>query len=207
MNKLSSNNMTDAIETIEYRGKTIEIFQDVDTENPRKEWDNLGVIACKHSRYELGDKEHDIDFDETDESLDKQMARFPVTLPLYLYDHSGITMNTTGFSCEWDSGQVGFIYATSEAIKENFNVKRISKKLLAEVTKILVGEIETYDKYLTGEVFGYDTGDDSCWGYFDREQLLDDAKGSIDFDLEQERKAKIKKTKAKIKNNVPLINR
>ena len=23
-------------------------------------------------------------------------------LPLYLYDHSGITMNTSGFSCPWD---------------------------------------------------------------------------------------------------------
>ena len=30
-----------------------------------------------------------------------------VFLPLYLFDHSGITMNTSGFSCPWDSGQVG----------------------------------------------------------------------------------------------------
>ena len=24
-----------------------------------------------------------------------------VCLPLYLYDHGGITMNTTGFACSW----------------------------------------------------------------------------------------------------------
>ena len=29
-----------------------------------------------------------------------------IVQPLYLYDHGGITMNTTGFSCSWDSGQV-----------------------------------------------------------------------------------------------------
>ena len=36
-------------------------------------------------------------------SLVEQMEGM-VILPLYLYDHSGITMNTTGFSCPWDSG-------------------------------------------------------------------------------------------------------
>jgi len=34
-----------------------------------------------------------------------------VILPLYLYDHGGITMSTGAFSCPWDSGQVGWIYA------------------------------------------------------------------------------------------------
>ena len=35
-------------------------------------------------------------------------------LPLYLYDHSGLSMNTSGFSCPWDSGQVGWIYCNNE---------------------------------------------------------------------------------------------
>jgi len=37
-----------------------------------------------------------------------------VILPLYLYDHSGITMSTSVFSCPWDSGQVGWIYASKQ---------------------------------------------------------------------------------------------
>ena len=45
-------------------------------------------------------------------SLVEQMDGM-VILPLYLYDHSGITMNTCGFSCPWDSGQVGWIYASA----------------------------------------------------------------------------------------------
>ena len=31
-------------------------------------------------------------------------------LPLYLYDHSGLTMSTNDFGDRWDSGCVGFIY-------------------------------------------------------------------------------------------------
>ena len=47
----------------------------------------------------------------------EQSGKF-VILSLYLYDHSGITMNTTGFSCPWDSGQVGWIYADADCIKK-----------------------------------------------------------------------------------------
>lgn len=46
---------------------------------------------------------------EVDERLMKVISQKFLMLPLYLYDHSGITMNTTGFSCPWDSGQVGWI--------------------------------------------------------------------------------------------------
>ncbi len=41
-----------------------------------------------------------------------------VILPLYLYDHSGITMSTGAFSCRWDSGQVGWIYAEKKKFIE-----------------------------------------------------------------------------------------
>ena len=41
-----------------------------------------------------------------------------VILPLYLYDHSGITMSTSVFSCPWDSGQVGWIYAEKKKLIE-----------------------------------------------------------------------------------------
>jgi len=43
------------------------------------------------------------------DSLDKY-----IILPLFLYDHSGITMSTGPFSCPWDSGQVGWIYASKQ---------------------------------------------------------------------------------------------
>ena len=41
-----------------------------------------------------------------------------VILPLYLYDHSGITISTGPFSCPWDSGQVGWIYAPKDTFRK-----------------------------------------------------------------------------------------
>ena len=53
-----------------------------------------------------------------------------VILPLFLYDHSGLSMSTGSFMgravhAEWDSGQVGYIYANREDILNFVNeVKR-----------------------------------------------------------------------------------
>ena len=95
-----------------------------------------------------------------------------IILPLYLYDHGGITMNTTGFSCPWDSGQVGWIYCTKEDfIKETgYTEKELFEEGKAEA--LLKGEVETYDQYLTGDVYGFVLEDedgnqiDSCWGFY-----------------------------------------
>ncbi len=76
-----------------------------------------------------------------------------VILPLYLYDHSGITMNTTGFSCPWDSGQVGWVFVSKKKVREEYGVKRITESLVEKVTEILKGEVKTYDMYLTGELY------------------------------------------------------
>lgn len=91
-------------------------------------------------------------------------------LPLYLYDHSGITMNTTGFTCKWDSGQVGFIYQSHKDIKEHIPGHTFKEKL-NQATENLIQEVKTYDCYLTGETYGFkyfENGEesDSCWGFF-----------------------------------------
>jgi len=112
-----------------------------------------------------------------------------IILPLYLYDHSGITMNTTGFNCRWDSGQVGWIYITPEDIKKEYSVEVIDEKLKKKVTDLLRGEVKVYDQYLTGNIYGYSIDEpinDSCWGFFgDHKEsgLLDEAKETIDYYL------------------------
>jgi hypothetical protein len=93
-----------------------------------------------------------------------------VILPLYLMDHSGISISTGSFGCPWDSGQVGYIFCDNETIEKDFNGDRE----LAHGA--LHGEVAVYDDYLTGNVYGFiveesDDGDewkeiDSCWGFF-----------------------------------------
>lgn len=165
---LSSN---DAIycATHDATGYTVTIFYDHDPMSPR-EWDNLGTIIGWHRRYTLSDADapafHDPD------AFHSWLRLNPcVCLPVYMYDHSGISLNTTGYGCPWDSGQVGYIYVTLERIRSEYGVKRVSPQLRQKVERILRDEIATYSAYMNGEVYGYtitdDEGDiiDSCSGY------------------------------------------
>ena len=86
--------------------KVLEIHTDESAESPR-EWDNLGVMVCAHQRYNLGDIQVN-----SKEELDEKLKDAFIRLPLYLYDHSGLSISTKNaypFNDQWDAGQVGFI--------------------------------------------------------------------------------------------------
>lgn len=173
--------MSEPIRTVKHEDHTIKVYLDDIAESPR-EWDNLGTMICFHRSYNLGDQ----NFFETPQDLTKWSKRRDViSLPLFLYDHSGITMNTTGFHCPWDSGQVGWIYVERKKVREEFKKKRISKKLRSKIVEILRAEVGIYDSYIRGNVFGYEIEDkdgddiDSCWGYFSYDHMIEDAKNVI----------------------------
>lgn len=167
----------DYIESHTIGGNTIEIYYDEDPINPR-ESDNLGTMYYQHRNYVLGDK-------VMHEGLDDIKNPSSVVLPLYLYDHSGITMSTSPFSCPWDSGQVGYICATAEDIRKNFGIKRITQKIRKQVENILQAEVEEFDRYIRGECYMYLIKDkdgelvDSCYGFDSIEYCLEDAKSLI----------------------------
>jgi len=183
------------IEVIEHRGHRIEVCYDDDPINPRTDYDHCSTMVCFHKRYTLGDTDvpsidpSDFDgFDEMEEHIRKELGAV-IVLPLSLYDHSGITMSV-GQASGWDCGQVGFIYATRKQVLEWFMRKRLSKKLLGQVEDCLRAEVDEYDKYLTGQVYGFmvtgEDCDDSCWGFFDQEDMVNEAKSCIDASIRQE---------------------
>ena len=165
----------------EHAGFEIEIEQDQDPLDPRKEYDNVGKLICSHKRYSLGDK-HDYkagDFSSWAELQAKieEDNDVAVLLPVYMYDHSGITISTTPFSCRWDSGQIGFIFCTNKQVAEEW------KGDIEKAKQYLLGEIETYDQFLTGDVHCFairNPGDDevleSCCGFFGRNICIEEAK-------------------------------
>ena len=177
------------LETIKYKNHSINIHQDDNPQNPRED-DNLGTMVCFHNRYTLGDKHNynSGDYEGWDglQAAIMKDNNVAVILPLYLYDHSGITINTTGFSCQWDSGQIGFIFISKEKVKEEYSAKIVSKKLKERVAEYLKNEVEGYDKYLRGECYGYvidsehEENIDSCWGYDDKDYMLGEAKSVVD---------------------------
>lgn len=157
-------------------GNTLEIIQDENLDNPREQWESLGTMVCFHKRYLLGDKhtfksEQFGGWGDMKQTLTRTLD-VAVILPIYMYDHSGLTIKTTPFSCPWDSGQIGYIFVSKEKARKEYKVKRLSKKKLALIENVLLAEIETYDQYLTGDVYGYKLLDsegneiESVWGFY-----------------------------------------
>ena len=158
----------------------LKIEQDTNPESPRS-WDNLGTMVCFHKRYDLGDK---TDYRSEDYDSWKELMLGIIEnegevfiLPLYLYDHSGITISTSSFSCPWDSGQVGFIFVSKHKVKK----EGIDED---KVIDYLKNEVKTYDQYLTGDVWGYKVYEieecnlgcehkklvDSCFGFYGEDE-------------------------------------
>src|SRR4051812_4095451 len=106
-------------ETQIYKGYTIEIIQDKNPESPR-EWDNMTTMICFHKRYNLGDK-HEIkhkDYSSWEEMEQVIIKRYkPIAIkPLFMLDHSGISISTNDFNDTWDSGQIGFVLMNRKSV-------------------------------------------------------------------------------------------
>ena len=113
-----------------------------------------------------------------------------VFLPLSIYDHSGITMYVGGrldhYDGQWDCSDVGWIYTTKKEVMESGCRYRAGNNRYYDITEnnwkkaseiILKGEVEIYDQYLVGDVYGFiieeydkDSEDwqevESVWGYY-----------------------------------------
>lgn len=105
-----------------------------------------------------------------------------VCLPLYLYDHSGLSIAVGPEAFEpfdsmgWDWGLVGFIYCTLDEARREFR-DLPEGELRRQAKARLVAEVQLYDHYLRGDAFGYclETEDgeviDSCGGLYTAEEL------------------------------------
>ena len=211
--------MNSAIETIEKDGIIGKIYQDEYAESPR-DWDNIGKMICWHKRYTLGEEkllelwseskecslknltDNCSGWDEVEEVLKKEFGAV-VILPLFLYDHSGISMRTYphGQHAGWDGGYVGFIFATKEDILKGWEKKKLTKSLLTKAKGCLEGEVETYSQYLEGDVYHYIVEDengemlDSCGGYFGFDETKKEVERVVDFYV-KEHKTDLESTKA-----------
>ena len=145
-------------------GAVIKIYQDENPLDPRTDWDHEGTeMLCWHGRYDqLGDKHsYDQPADLTEElkEQEQETGEAAELLPLYLMDHSGITMRTGSEAfraCDpqrWDWGQVGWIVARPAGIRKIYDIPKdepITEDHRRRVRELMEAEVETYDHYLTG---------------------------------------------------------
>lgn len=160
------------------------LIPDEDALNPFEDWDTLGTLVTWHRDYDFGGENGREEYGEPSDFEAMAKKENLAYLPLYIYDHSGITIKTTPFSCPWDSGQIGFVYVKQEKWDDEYkDVEGTREELEEKTLKNLRCEVEALDQYLTGDVWGVviekkivckECGDvtaediDSCWGFFGR---------------------------------------
>jgi hypothetical protein len=172
--------------------KKLKVVHDSSADSPRS-WDNLGKMICFHGRYDLGDK-HNYNADdysgwgEMEKAIIKE-ENPAVILPLYMYDHSGISISTSPFGCRWDSGQIGFVLVSKKQALEEFGGVRVSSKKKVKIESIIEAEVQTYTQYVEGEVYGFQIIDedneviDSCYGFYGTDFATNGMLDYIDHNL------------------------
>ena len=190
---------------------TLRVEQDDMADSPR-ECDNVAKMICWHRHYDLGDK-HDYDdsyefligvakeieiFNDdmwgmTNEEIMTELRKDDSVciVPLNLYDHSGISISTSNgypYNDRWDAYCVGYAYITKAKAMKELGVT--DETWLTRAREVIDAEVETYDQYLRGDVYGYilekevtveekcphcgevistyteTKEDDSCWGFY-----------------------------------------
>lgn len=182
--------MTEAVETFEHNGKTVEIHYDTDGDhsNPRN---NDGVISTL-----IQENSNCINVDSDDAYLGEARDWF------YRYDNADGVVRTLDredmmrryiamfrpdvayYADEWSAGDShGWGYVTVESW-----TKWMGEDYEGEVTpqSAFEGEVGEYRKWATGEVFGYvitdeDGKEDSCWGFIGEEYALQSARDAAGY--------------------------
>lgn len=179
--------MRDVITSAKHKGYEIQILYGQNIHDPRKEKPCLGKMLCYHPNYDLlGDNEY------RDENYPKPGPVLSMILstsngdnasdtvgylPLYLHDHSGLSMHWDPkyFNNRFDTSHVGFYFFTRKDL-ENFSEEfknRDIDYLKEEGLKIAKEEILEYSKYISNSVTVVDyiiedpegSVIDSCAGY------------------------------------------
>ena len=203
----------DALETEVYKGCTIEIHADQDAESPREN-DNAGTMVCFWSGSDLGDKNDFQDPEAFEDWAKEPEQKGLLILPIYVYEHGGITIQTGTFSDPWDSGRAGWVYMTrAKAIEEWAGKgKRFTAAVQKRALACMESEVKVYANWLEGGFRGFIAKDadgeeiDSCWGFDDEKYCMEEAKSNVDYHVKEQQRAK-RKARAEERLNVAWEHR
>lgn len=172
-----------------YKGYSIKLEQDDCYIDPRKDFDHAASMVCFHKRYSLPNESsyHASDFDSWNDLQSKIESNNLdcFILPIYMYDHSGVTISTKPFSCPYDSGQIGFIFISRNKAKSEYGIKHFTQTQIDRVFSYLISEVTEYNQFLTGDVWYYTISKDeelidSCGGFYGFHYAMQQAKEAID---------------------------
>jgi hypothetical protein len=133
--------------------------------------------------------------------------------PVYAYIHSGVSLQLK----RWFSG----LPQGHNEFDVSFRGFALVKKekgyyTMEKAYKIAEDVVNTWNDYLNENVWNFRAEDeggdviDSCCGFYgdpEKSGLMDDAKSSIDHEIEERRKARQDKVKTLLTNHVPIEKR
>ena len=139
---------------------TIKFTRDEFHENPvtGEEWPGLNFYYG-HRRYDLGGFKLNV-AEEFDEVMDDAHADGDWVFKMYMYDHSGCTVSLNEFSCQWDSGMVGFVIISAKDYPSEEDARKYAESFTS-----------TLDSWLQNDIwmFGIEDADgepiDTCGGF------------------------------------------
>lgn len=188
--------MNSVKEVIKYRGREISMCYDTDPECPN-DWGNDYAFLVSYNRREFctipdgWENRHDA-LCECD-----GFYRGYYVFPVSIYSHSGVAL-CMGNRGGWDFSN-GWAFAL---------VKRDKGSWTREAAcKVALSVIEEWNDYLSGNVYGYISGDDSCWGYYGDEGYkcaIEDAKACIDYAIKCEQVEFIARKKVELRHRIPM---
>ena len=187
-------------ETIIYKGVEIETFYDQDYESP-DHWGNEEFFLVYDHR-DFCVERNGFDPDDIFEAMQENKKLYDgyFYFPVYAYIHGDVSLSLGNrsypFTCPWDTSFKGFVLVKRE--KGTWTASKAQS--------IAEGLINSWNECLSGEVYGYSSESGSCWGFYGEEgykQMIEEAKGEIDYDIAKKRKEHFNYLKQAIKSKIP----
>lgn len=187
------------VEPVKVGKYTVRVVYDTVPVNPREEFDTpFTILYDRDSRYYLGDKA--VDAEVVQEIVNSNDY---IYMSVYAYIHSGTSLST-GMGCP-DNDDIfrgmhsGIIYISKEDIRKNWNVKRISKKLLKDIYKYMEMEVKEFSQYLNGEIYMFVVEDEyghlveTCGNFYDAEIAMTEGKSTAEWVIKDDERQAARK--------------
>lgn len=148
-------------EKFKHNGYTVKLIADQDATAPDKfDEDDLFIVTTKNRYFQKLHNGNDARATFEDEEF---KAKYHVFV-LNSYIHSGVALSLSNgypFNDQWDGGQIGFVFAEKESWATEDEARKAAETY-----------VETWNQYLSGDVWGFVIEDadgndvDSCWGLY-----------------------------------------
>lgn len=197
--------MREPIESVDYKGLKINIYQDDSSRSPDDDGNDDLFLVAFHRDFSVERKGFELDVcqylgGDKDKDINticdaKLIAKKYHVFGLEAYIHSGVVLALSqegGFpDRQWDVSQLGLVFVEKQTWKTKAKAKKAALALISE-----------WNSYLSGDVYGYViTKDivcktckhveqehiDSCWGFVgDKDGCLEEAEAAADNHLKPE---------------------